>query len=154
VYNGKLLRKQGFSTKAQAEAHLMQAMQDIAAAERGEVRIKPTTMQDALGLFKRKQDVRAVEKSYAYGVHARATINRLQEFVDQFGPGRLVREVTAEDIRSAHRKFVGAPYYYIVTCPVHRPPFNSSGGTMVDQLSRFIRTHPSPFIFDWMIIKV
>lgn len=99
VYKGKLLRKKGFATKAQAEAHLLQAMQDMDAAERGEIRVKPTTMQDALDLFKRKQDVRAVEKSYSYGVHSRATINRLQEFVDQFGPGRLVREVTAEDIK-------------------------------------------------------
>jgi hypothetical protein len=74
-------------------------MNDIDALERGEVRIKPTTMQDALDLFKRKQDVRSVEKSYAYGVHAHSTINRLQEFVDRFGPKRLVREVTAEDIK-------------------------------------------------------
>jgi integrase len=99
VYKGRLLRKQGFSTKAKAEGHLLQAMQDMDALERGELRIKPTTMQDALDLFKRKQDVRAVEKSYAYGVHARATINRLQEFVGWFGKNRLVREVTAEDIK-------------------------------------------------------
>src|ERR1700687_1476734 len=91
VYKWKLLRKRGFATKADAEAHLLQAMHDIDAAERGEVRTKPTTMQDALDLFTRKQNVRAVEKSYAYGVHARATINRLQEFVDQFGKDRLLR---------------------------------------------------------------
>jgi integrase len=98
VYKFKVLRKQGFSTKAEAEAHLLQAMRDIDAAERGEIRVKPTTMQDALDLFKRKQLVRSAEKSYAYGVHAEATIKRLQEFVDGFGPKRLVREVTAEDI--------------------------------------------------------
>jgi integrase len=99
VYKLKLLRKQGFSTKSEAEMHLRTAMSDIDALERGEVRIKPTTMQDALDLFTRKQDVRSVEKSYAYGVHAKATIRRLQEFVDRFGRNRLVREVTAEDIK-------------------------------------------------------
>ena len=99
VYKFKVLRKKGFSTKAEAEAHLRDAMSEIDALERGEVRVKPTTMQDALDLFKRKQEVRSVEKSYAYGVHAKATINRLQEFIDRFGPKRLVREVTAEDIK-------------------------------------------------------
>ena len=99
VYKGRPLRRKGFSTKAEAEGHLRTTMSDIDARERGEVRVKPTTMQDALDLFKRKQDVRSVEKSYAYDVHAHATINRLQEFVDTFGPNRLVREVTAEDIK-------------------------------------------------------
>src|SRR6266540_7319614 len=99
VYKLKLLRKQGFSTKSEAEMHLRTAMSDIDALERGEVRIKPTTIQDALDLFTRKQDVRSVEKSYAYGVHAKATVKRLQEFVDRFGRNRLVREVTAEDIK-------------------------------------------------------
>jgi integrase len=99
VYKGKLLRRKGFSTKSEAEAHLRTAMSDMDALERGEVRVKPTTMQDALDLYTRKQDVRSVEKSYAYGVHAKATVKRLQEFVDQFGPKRLVREVTAEDIK-------------------------------------------------------
>lgn len=99
VYKCKLLRRKGFSTKAEAETHLRTAMSNIDAFERGEVRVKPTTMQDALDLYTRKQDVRSVEKSYAYGVHAKATVKRLQEFVDQFGPNRLVREVTAEDIK-------------------------------------------------------
>jgi integrase len=99
VYKMKLLRKQGFSTKAEAEIDLRTEMSDLDALERGEVRVIPTTMQDALNLFTRKQDVRSVEKSYAYGVHAQATIKRLQEFVDGFGPKRLVREVTAEDIK-------------------------------------------------------
>ncbi len=98
-YKGKPLRRKGFSTKAEAETELRRAMDDIDALERGEVRIRPTTMQDALDLFKRKQDVRSTEKSYSYGVHAHSTINRLQEFVDQFGPNRLVREITAEDIK-------------------------------------------------------
>src|SRR2546423_14465284 len=82
MYKGKLLRKKGFSTKAEAEDHLRAAMNDRDALERGEVRVKPTTMQEALDLFKRKQDVRSVEKSYSYGVHARSTIKRLQEFVN------------------------------------------------------------------------
>ena len=99
VYKGRTLRKQGFATKAEAETDLRDAMNEIDALERGEVRTKPSTMQDALDLYKRKQDVRSTEKSYAYGVHAHSTINRLQEFVDRFGPKRLVREITAEDIK-------------------------------------------------------
>jgi hypothetical protein len=99
VYKRKLLRKKGFSTKSEAETKLRTAMDEIDALERGEVRIKPTAVQDALDLFKRKQDVRSSEKSYAYGVHAHSTIKRLQEFVDEFGPKRLVREITAEDIK-------------------------------------------------------
>jgi integrase len=99
VHKGKVLRKKAFATKAEAEEHLRDEMNEIDALERGEVRIKPTTMQDALDLFKRKLDVRSAEKSHAYGVHAQSTINRLQEFVDGFGPRRLVREVTAEDIK-------------------------------------------------------
>lgn len=98
-YKARKLRKKGFSTKAAVEARLRQAMSDIDAFERGEVRIKPTTMQDALDLFKRKQEVRSVEKSHAYGVHAQATVKRLQEFVNAFGPSRLMREVTAENIK-------------------------------------------------------
>lgn len=98
-YKSKSLRRKGFSTKADAESDLRQAMSDIDALERGEVRTKPTTMQEALELFSRKQRVRSVEKSYAYGVHAEATIKRLQEFVDSFGRNRLVRELTAEDIK-------------------------------------------------------
>lgn len=98
-YKSKTLRRKGFSTKADAESDLRQAMSDIDALERGEVRTKPTTNAEALELFSRKQRVRSVEKSYAYGVHAEATIKRLQESVDSFGPSRLVRELTAEDIK-------------------------------------------------------
>jgi integrase len=98
-YRGRQLRKKGFGTKSAAEAHLRQVMSDIDALERGEIRVKPTTMQDALDLFKRKQDVRSTEKPYAYGVHAQSMIKRLKEFVNQFGPNRLVREITAEDIK-------------------------------------------------------
>ena len=49
-YKGKPLRRKGFSTKAEAESELRRAMDDIDALERGEVRIRPTTMQDALDL--------------------------------------------------------------------------------------------------------
>jgi hypothetical protein len=48
VHMGDVLRKQGFSTKAEAEAHLRSAMNEIDDAARGIVRTKPTTMHDAL----------------------------------------------------------------------------------------------------------
>ena len=47
-YKKVRLRKKGFTSKAEAERHLRQAMNDIDAEERGEIRCKPTTAQEAL----------------------------------------------------------------------------------------------------------
>ena len=41
-YKNVRLRKKGFTSKAEAERHLRQAMNDIDAEERGEIRCKPT----------------------------------------------------------------------------------------------------------------
>ena len=49
-YKGRQLRKKGFKTKADAEHRLRQAMSDVDALERGEIRVKPTTLQEALDL--------------------------------------------------------------------------------------------------------
>ncbi len=44
-YKGQQLRKRGFETKSEAEAHLRRAMTDIDARERGEIRSQPTARE-------------------------------------------------------------------------------------------------------------
>lgn len=41
-------------------------MDDIDATERGEVRTKPTTAQDALNIYKRNLEIRAKDKDCQY----------------------------------------------------------------------------------------
>jgi len=65
-YRGKKLRRQGFATKTEAERNLRQAMNDVDARDRGEVRCKPTTAQEALTIYRRTLDVKAKEKGYQY----------------------------------------------------------------------------------------
>ena len=52
-YKNVRLRKKGFTSKAEAERHLRQAMNDLDAEERGEIRCKPTTAQEALNIYRR-----------------------------------------------------------------------------------------------------
>jgi hypothetical protein len=61
-YKNVRLRKKGFTSKAEAERHLRQAMNDIDAEERGEIRCKPTTAQEALNIYRRNLEVRARDK--------------------------------------------------------------------------------------------
>ena len=63
-YKKHQLRKKGFLLKRDAEKDLRQAMDDIDASERGEVRLKPTTAQEAFEIYKRDQSVRAKQNSY------------------------------------------------------------------------------------------
>src|SRR5689334_16816487 len=65
-YKKVQLRKKGFSLKRDAENHLRQAMNDIDAAERGEIRCVPTTAQEALNIYRHTMDVRARTKSNQY----------------------------------------------------------------------------------------
>jgi hypothetical protein len=58
-YKNVQLRKKGFVTKNDAEKDLRQAMNDIDATERGEIRTKPTTAQEALNIYRRNLEVRA-----------------------------------------------------------------------------------------------
>ena len=90
-YKGVRLRKKAFVTKTEAEKHLRQAMNDIDAAERGEIHTKPTTAQEALTIYRRNLEIRARDKDYQYAHNVRSNCKVIQEFVDRFGPNRLIQ---------------------------------------------------------------
>jgi hypothetical protein len=71
-YKRVQLRKRGFTTKGAAEAELRRMMDDIDASARGEIRVKPTTAQDALNIYKRNLEVRAKDKGYQYAHNVRS----------------------------------------------------------------------------------
>jgi integrase len=102
-YKGRQLRKRGFTNKADAERNLREAMNEIDAIERGEVRAKPTTMQDALNIYRRNLDVRGADKSGQYRHNVKSICKVLQEFVDRVGGKRLVREVSEADLREFYQ---------------------------------------------------
>src|SRR5438045_1724710 len=102
-YKGKKIRKKGFATKTEAERNLRQAMNDIDALERGEIRCKPTMAQEALNIYRRNLDVRAKEKGYQYAHNVRSNCKVLQEFVNYFGPNRLIRECTETELREFYQ---------------------------------------------------
>ncbi|MGH9930113.1 MAG: tyrosine-type recombinase/integrase [Pyrinomonadaceae bacterium] len=102
-YKHHQLRKRGFRTRGDAESHLRQAMDDIDAVERGEVRTKPTTCQAALNIYRRKLEIRSKDKGYQYAHNVRSNCKVVQEFVNKFGPDRLVREVTETDLREFYQ---------------------------------------------------
>src|SRR5215208_458215 len=98
-YKGQQLRKKGFSTKAAAEQHLTDAMADIDAAERGEVRFKPSTVLDAYNLYKEQQDAVMRRKNYRYGCNERAVLKLFYtDFVLRVGQNKLLRNVTKHDV--------------------------------------------------------
>jgi hypothetical protein len=78
--------------KRDAEKDLRQAMDDIDALERGEIRVKPTTAQEAFEIYKRNQDIRGQAKSYNYRANNEAIYKILRDFVKHFGPNRLIRD--------------------------------------------------------------
>ncbi|HEX8163680.1 MAG TPA: site-specific integrase [Pyrinomonadaceae bacterium] len=87
-YKGSQLRKRGFSTKAAAETHLTQAMGDIDAAERGEMKpIKPTTLREAIKLYIDYFSLVAKNKPYSYSNNLRYVHKFLLEFADMVSGG-------------------------------------------------------------------
>ena len=78
-------------------------MVDIDAVERGEIRTKPTTCQDALNIYRRNLEVRAKDKGYQYTHNLRSNCKIIQEFIDRFGSDRLVREITETDLREFYQ---------------------------------------------------
>jgi integrase len=102
-YQKSVLRKRGFVTKGAAESHLRQAMSDIDATARGEVRVKPTTLQDALTLYTRKLDVRGREKSSQYRWNTVTWKGICEEFIERCGAASLVREVNETDLREFYQ---------------------------------------------------
>jgi hypothetical protein len=103
-YKGKQLRARGFATSSEAEQHLNQAIADVDAVIRGEVRCKPTTAQEALNIYRRKLEVRARDKARQYHHNVNSNCKVLQEFVDEFGPTRLIRECTETDLREFYQR--------------------------------------------------
>src|SRR5262245_35347542 len=65
-YKKHLIRKRGFLLKRDAEKDLRRAMDDIDATERGEIRSRPTSAQEAFDIYKRDQDIRGRFKSTNY----------------------------------------------------------------------------------------
>jgi integrase len=97
-YNGKQLRKKGFTLKSAADKHLRQAMDDIDEAARGNPRLKPTSAQEALEIYKHALEVKARTKSNSYARNNKYKCGVIQEFVDQFGKTRPIRECTHIDL--------------------------------------------------------
>lgn len=98
-YKGHQLRKKGFSTKAAAETHLADAMADVDAAERGEVRFKPSTVLDVYNLYREQQEAVMRRKNYRYGCNERAVLKCFHnDFVMRVGQNKLLRQITKHDV--------------------------------------------------------
>src|SRR6185295_16651846 len=108
-YKKHQLRKKGFLLKREAEKDLRQAMDDIDASERGEVRVKPTTAQEAFEIYKRDQDIRGQAKSYNYRANNESSYKILRDFVQPFGPNRLIRECKVDINRWSRSKSTSTP---------------------------------------------
>ncbi len=130
-YKGFKLRKKGFVSKSDAEKYLRQAMNDIDARERGEVRCKPTTAQEALSIYRRNLEVRARDKEYQYAHNVKSNCRVLQEFVDHFGPNRLIRECTETDLRE----------FYQILC--FRPTINPESCAFVVHMESTLNRMPN-----------
>ena|ERR1700686_2630948 len=102
-YKKHQLRKKGFLLKRDAEKDLRQAMDDIDASERGEIRCKPTTTQEAFDIYKRDQDIRGQAKSNNYKANNNSIYRILKDFVKHFGPNRLVRDCKESDLREFYQ---------------------------------------------------
>lgn len=98
-YKGHQLRKKGFSTKAAAENHLTDAMKDVDAAERGEIRLKPSTVLDAYNLYKEQQTALMERKGYRYACAERSNLKTIKEdFVDVVGADKHLRLISIHEI--------------------------------------------------------
>ena len=140
-YKNARLRKKGFTTKSEAEKHLRQAMNDIDAEERGEIRSKPTTAQEALNIYRRNLEVRARDKGYQYGHNVRSNCKVIQDFVDHFGPNRLIRECTETDLRE----------FYQILC--FRPTLNkNSAGVFIGRIQGMLKAaqKSKPDLINWL----
>ena len=140
-YKGKKLRRKGFATKTEAERSLRQAMNDIDALERGEVRCKPTTAQEALGIYRRTLEIRAKDKGYQYAHNVKSNCKVLQEFVNYFGANRLIRECTETELRE----------FYQILC--FRQGLNrNSAGVFIGRVQGMLRAaqKAKPDLINWL----
>ena len=103
-YKGIQLRRRGFLTKGEAESDLRKAMSRVDSPPEA----APTTLQDALDGFREyldsEADRRGKGQAYRYGITS--TINKLQTFVDEIGPTRLVKEVQKIDMTRWYLRLV------------------------------------------------
>lgn len=140
-YKGKKLRRKGFATKTEAERNLRQAMNDIDALERGEVRCKPTTAQEALNIYRRALDVRSKEKGYQYGHNVKSNCKVIQQFVNYFGPNRLIRECTETELRE----------FYQILC-FRRGLNKNSAGVFIGRVQGMLKAaqKSKPDLVNWL----
>ncbi len=144
-YNGKQLRKKGFTLKSAAEKHLRQAMDDIDDAARGNPRLKPTTAQEALEIYRHVLEVKARDKSDSYARNNKYKCGVIQEFVDNFGPTRPIRECTQTDLLE----------FYQTLC--FRPSLEkNSAGTLMGSIKGMIKAaqETKPDLANWQRPKL
>jgi integrase len=140
-YRGRKLRRQGFATKTEAERSLRQAMNDVDARDRGEVRCKPTTAQEALTIYRRTLDVKAKEKGYQYAHNVKSNCKVIQEFVNYFGPNRLIRECTETELRE----------FYQILC-FRRGLNKNSAGVFIGRVQGMLKAaqKAKPDLINWL----
>jgi integrase len=139
-YKGVRLRRKGFITKSDAERDLRHEMNDVDARERGEVRYKPTTAQEALSIYRHNLDVRARDKGYQYAHNVKSSCKVLQEFVNFFGPTRLIRECTETDLRE----------FYQILC-FRRSLNRNSAGAFIGRIQGMLKAaqRSKPDLVNW-----
>ena len=116
-------------------------MNDVDARERGEVRCKPTTAQEALSIYRHNLEVRARDKGYQYGHNVKSSCKVLQEFVDFFRPARLIRECTETDLRE----------FYQILC--FRKSLNrNSAGAFIGRIQGMLKAaqRSKPDLVNWL----
>ena len=140
-YKNVQLRKKGFTHKREAEKDLRQAMDDIDASERGEIRCVPTTAQEALNIYRNTLEIRARTKRTQYKHNVNSNCKVLQEFVNHFGPKRLIRQCTEDDLRE----------FYQMLC--FRPTLNkNSAGVFVGRIQGMLKAaqRKKPDLATWL----
>lgn len=140
-YKSKKLRRKGFATKTEAERNLRQTMNDIDALERGEVRCKPTTAQEALNIYRRSLEVKSNEKGYQYAHNVKSNCKVIQEFVNYFGPNRLIRECTETELRE----------FYQILC-FRRGLNKNSAGVFIGRVQGMLKAaqKAKPDLVNWL----
>jgi integrase len=140
-YKGQQLRKKGFTLKRDAEKDLRKTMEDMDAVERGEIRCAPTTAQEALEIYRYTLEIRAQSKCRQYTHNVNSNCKVLQEFVDHFGPKRLIRECTEDDLRE----------FYQILC--FKPTINkNSAGVFIGRIQGMLSAaqRKKPDLATWL----
>jgi hypothetical protein len=85
--------------------------------------------------------VRARDKGYQYAHNVRSNCKIIQEFVDHFGPNRLIRECTETDLRE----------FYQILC--FRPTLNkNSAGVFISRIQGMLKAaqKAKPDLINWL----